>query len=189
MGPDTYRIHGYMAPLLTGIEERLIPSRIPRKPGDIEYRRCPKCGVPVELSEFEWNLEDGIIRHRDTGLRFAFIGPVGLQIICDELEAEIGESIPEAIIEAQRMHSQSVVGDLWQRFLSDDFRKWLGVLGMGNLVSVELEGDVLSARIENSALPLMTMGTAIAIREHATGGKVEADWSLAEDGDLTFTVG
>lgn len=186
--PDTYLIHGFLAPLQPGIEERLVPPSIPRKPGDIEYERCPRCGVPAKLSEFKWDMEKGIIRHKDTGLRFVFTGPVGIQVIFDELESELGETIPETIVEAQRMHSQTIAADLWGKMISEDFRRWLGVMGMGNLVEMEVEEGGLSARVENASLPIMLVGSAVAFQEHVSNKKVKADWSVSEDGTLELST-
>jgi hypothetical protein len=132
---DTWIVRGRLSPPPSGMEERLAAPPVKTKPGDISYERCRECGVPLGISEFAWDLEKGIITNRSTGVRFAFVGPGGLQAVFDELGSELGDTIPETIIEAQRMRVASQDFDQWKAFGHRDFQDLLGTLGFGNLVS------------------------------------------------------
>lgn len=192
IGPDTFMVVATHEPHAVELQGRLMPTAPPRKPGNISYDLCPRCNVPLEISQFKWDTSAGTIIREAGRVRYAIFGPAGLQAVFDELERELGESIPEAIIEAQRMHVSSRMGKQWESIGGDDprgwLKGWLAMQGMGNLVSLEAVEGGYTARIENPAVPLVLLGTATALFEFLAGSKAELDWSLAEDGDLTFTL-
>jgi hypothetical protein len=187
-GDNTYIVRGRLLPPPSGMEERLVAPPVKTKPGNISYERCPACGVPVGISGFAWDPDEGIIRDRATGTRYAFVGPAGIQAIFDELASELGGSIPETIIEAQRMRVATQDFEPWKRYGLEEFRDMLGTLGFGNLVSLEASGDRYVATIENAALPLVIAGTAAGVLEAITGSRTSTDWTLAPDGDLRVSV-
>lgn len=186
--PDFYRIENFNAPHAPELEERLMPRPLPRKPGDIEFDLCPGCGVPIQIANYAWNLEEGTIVHKATGLRYAIFGSAGLQVIFDELEAELGESIPETVVEAQRMHMESRLSGLSASLGAEDLRNWLAVQGMGNLVEATRGEEGTYARIENPAVPLILIGTASALYELMVGRKGETTWKISPDGDLEIWI-
>lgn len=188
IGPDHYLVKNYQAPHVPGIEERLIPHPKPRKPGDIEYNRCRRCGAPLEISRYRWDLEKGTITNGKTGVRMALFGPTGVQVIFDELESELGESIPETIVEAQRMHAESQMIPNWRKAVQEDIRNWLAIQGLGNLVSIETVEEGFTVRIENPALPLIIVGTELALYDFTDETRGAASWSIEEDGDLVLTL-
>jgi hypothetical protein len=112
-----------------------------------------------------------------------------LDSIFQDLESELGEVIPETVIEAQRQSIRSAWGmDRWNR-AGSTFQHMIAVRGLGN--QVEFEGDKthLTMKIENSCLHLPMIGTIQALVELAY--KVESsavEWELAGDGDLILTV-
>lgn len=188
-GPDTYIVKNYARPHAPELADRLLPQPRPRKPGDIALDRCPGCGgVPRELSRFTWDLARGTITNPEGGFRMAVFGPVGLEVIFDELEKELGEDIPAAVVEAQRMHAATRVSRSWGGARPEDIRRWLAIMGLGNLVAFDREADGLTARVENPAFPFILAGTAQALYEAAANARASVDWSLADDGDLTLRV-
>lgn len=188
IGPDRYLVKNFQAPHAPELEDRLLPHPRPRKPGEVELKRCAGCGTPFEISSFRWDLEQGTITHPETGLRVALFGPYGLQAVFDELGDELGEAIPETIIEAQRLYVTSAPGSFWKSLRGDDFGYWLALFGLGNLISFEQEGNGVTARIENPALPLIILGTSLGLYEIIAGTRGNITWSITEDGDLTFAM-
>ncbi len=186
--PGRFVIYNYVAPFAPELEERLLPHPMKRKPGDIKHELCKACDVPKDLAEFGWDIEKGIIRHQETGTRMAIFGPVGIQVIFDELENELGENIPDTIVKAQQMYTVSGVNMCWRGSSREELRRWLAVQGLGNLVSLERTSKGFSARIENPAVPAVIVGSAAGFYEAFTGKSVSADWKLSEDGDLDFEV-
>ena len=188
IGPDRYLIKNFEAPHAPELEDRLLPTAKPRKPGNIEFNRCPGCGAPLEISRFKWDLERGIITHDDTGMRMALFGPTGLEVIFEELERELGDTIPDAIVEAQRMHAERSMRPRWKVAQPQDIRNWLAIQGLGNLAELEPVGESgFTVRIENPALPLIIVGTAKGFYEFMTDRKGSVSWELTDDGDLKMS--
>ncbi len=186
--PGRFVVYNYVAPFAPELEERLKPGQVKRKQGDIRYQLCEVCGVPTELSGFRWDIEKGTIRHAETGTRMAIFGPVGIQVIFDELENELGEYIPDTIVKAQQMYTISNINMCWRGSSREELRRWLAVQGLGNLVSLEKTSVGFTAKIENPAMPLVIVGSAAGFYEAFTGKPVATEWSVAQDGDLTFEV-
>jgi hypothetical protein len=188
-GPNTFRITDSQELEQTGLEERLVPKEPPRKPGDMTYHRCPNCRAPLEISRFTWDTDKGTITQEGTGIRYAVFGSAGLQVVLDELERELGDTIPATIVEAQRMHAADIMDPRWKAAGRQDIRNWLAFQGLGNLVALEeKEGGGYSIRIENPAIPLMIVGTIAALFELISSAKAGVEWEIASDGDLRVDV-
>lgn len=159
------------------------------KPGDIEYERCEVCAVPLEISRHNWDMEQGVITNPETGRRMALFGPLAMEAVFDDLEAELGEIIPETVIEAMRRYIRDAwSNEEWWRD-AETFRRMIGVRGMGNMTRFEGRRSGLSLTIENSALHLMMVGTVQALVEMAYRvDRSQVEWSLADDGDLKISV-
>jgi len=171
------------------LKGRLQRRKYDFKPGDIEYKRCSGCGVPDEIGRCEWNLEKGIIIDSETGRRMAMFGPSGLEAVLDDLEAELGETIPEAVIKAQKDYVKGYVGGEDWKQDARSFRRLIASRGLGNLTRFEGDRTTLNATIENSCLPLLIVGIAQAMVEMVYGVDDSAcEWELAEDGDLSISV-
>ena len=116
------------------------------------------------------------------------LGPVGLQVVLDELGEELGETIPETIIEAQRMYLRENPFLRWKGAGKEGVRRWLAIQGLGNLVVLDQLETGFSARIENPALPTILVGSALGFFEYTTNREGRAEWSVSEDGDLQMEV-
>jgi len=185
--PGKFQVKAFLKEHAPELRERLRREQLPRKKGDITYHRCPSCNIPIEISNFKWDFDSGIISQKETGLRMAILGPDGIQAVLDELEAELGETIPEVIIKAQKMHVLEKIQPRWKYANEGDIRNWLAIQGLGNLVSLEAEGDRYSARIENPCLPLLIAGTGAAFYEFLIGKSCSMSWKVEEDGDLILS--
>lgn len=188
IGPDRYLVKNFPEPHAPELEDRLFTKPMPRKPGNLKFNRCPGCDTPLEVSTFTWDLERGTIHHSETGMRMAIFGPAGIQVIFDELEKELGDTIPATVVEAQRMHAVELMSLRWKAAGEEDVRNWLAIQGLGNLVSLKQENGGIIARISNAALPLIIVGTAAGFYEHLIGREVEATWDTAYEGDLLMTL-
>jgi len=188
IGENSYRIKDSQLEGSTGLEDRLVATKLPFKPGDFVYHRCPTCQAPLEISKFHWDTDKGTITQPGTGIRYAVFGSTGMQVVLDELERELGDTIPMTIVEAQRMHAAQTMNPRWKDVSREDIRNWLAFQGLGNLVALDEKDGGYSIRIENPAIPLMLVGTMAALFEFLSGGKAEVDWSIASDGDLSVNV-
>jgi hypothetical protein len=189
IGPNSYSIRDSQELDATGLEERLMPRTVPNKPGDFVYHRCPTCKAPLEISRFNWDIGKGTITQEGTGIRYAVFGSTGLQVILDELEKELGDTIPATIVEAQRMHAARTMNPRWKSVSREDIRNWLAFQGLGNLVALdEVEGGGFSILIENPAIPLLIVGTIAALFEFLSGSESDINWEIVGDGDLSVNV-
>jgi hypothetical protein len=119
----------------------------------------------------------------------AIFGPFSIDSICDDLESELGEAVPDAVIEATRRYIKNAWGvDRWNR-AGSSFQEMIAVRGLGNLVHFEGDREHLDLVIENACLHLPMVGAVQALVERAY--QVEdssVEWSLTENGVLSITV-
>ncbi|GAG10846.1 unnamed protein product, partial [marine sediment metagenome] len=120
------------------VKEKLqtIPHR--HRDGDLELERCPTYGVPAALSGFRWYLDRGLIVNKHTRRRMAMLGPELLDGLFRALEAELGEAIPNAVVEAQRRFTKTGFYSIEEVSDEGDFRTQLALRGMGNLKDIQI---------------------------------------------------
>jgi len=188
-GDDTYRMITYPGSHPIELKERLKRKRFDFKPGDIAFERCSRCGVPVEIARYVWNLEEGTIADPDLERRMAIYTPSSLEAVLDDLEAELGESIPELVIEAQRRFVKSrVSGENWNRS-GTTFNRLTALRGLGNITNFDADEYHLSLNIENPCLHLLLVGMAKALYELAVNRKISShEWALEAGGELVITI-
>jgi len=189
IGENNYSIEVFPGEHPIALSERLKRKRFDLKPGEINYERCPACGIPLEVARRRWNLNEGTITDPSTGRRMAIFGPFSMDSILDDLESELGESIPETVIEAQRRYIRSAwEGDRWNND-GATFQHMIALRGLGNLQEFEGDRNHLTLKIQNSCFHLPMVGTAQALVELAYRvDRSNCEWELSEDGDLTVTV-
>ncbi|MDI6830408.1 MAG: hypothetical protein QME88_03630 [Actinomycetota bacterium] len=75
--------------------------------GELEYRRCSECGVPLEVSrQFEWDADRALIVERLSGRRFVLHNTNGIVAVVRVLREELGEEIGEVITEVSRDYAR-----------------------------------------------------------------------------------
>ncbi len=188
-GEDTYRTEVFPGAHALELRERLKRRRYEFKPGDVSYRRCPRCGVPLAVAGRRWDVEAGTITDPDTGRRMAIFGPFSADAVFDDLESELGEAIPETVIEATRRYIRSAWNtENWNRD-GLTFQEMIAVRGLGYLARFEGKRHGLEMLVQNACLHLPMVGTVQALVEMAYGvDSSTCEWELADDGDLTITV-
>jgi len=189
IGQDTFSIEVYPGDHPVGLKERLKRTRYDFKPGDIHYDRCDECGIPLVVAYRKWDMKKGTISDPQTGRRMAIFGPFALDSIFDDLEAELGEAIPEMVIEAQRRYIKSAWdAESWKKD-GATFQQMVALRGLGNLTKFEGDRSQLTMVIENSCAHLMMIGTTQALVELVYKAESSTcEWERTEDGDLTMTV-
>jgi hypothetical protein len=158
------------------------------KEGDLELERCSTCGGPAVLSQFRWDLEKGIVGSAYTDRRMSINGETGLQEVFRELEEEMGDVIPCAVIEAQRSFVKSGFYSIEGLLSEGDFRTQFAYRGFGNLRDFLMGSTGLHLRLENATFHLIVVGLAQALFELAFGRDSLVDWELSEEGDLEIEV-
>lgn len=186
---DTYEVTNCIGRHSLELSERLREPSYTYKDGDIYFERCPHCRVPLDVANCRWNLELGTIHDPMSGRRMAIFGPAGFEAILIDLEAELGETIPETVIEAQRRYVRDTLdaGDLGKG--RDVFRRMFALRGLGNMVGLEASEGRMSVRVENSCLTLLVVGLMQGAFELLFGlDESSYDWDARQNGDLDVTV-
>lgn len=188
-GDDIYRYTAYPCEHPIELKGFLARRRYEFKPGDVSFDRCPGCGVPLPVASLEWDLEDGTIHDPESGRRMAFFGPHSIDAVLHDLQSELGESVPELAVEAQRRYVKSrVAGGNWRRS-RETFGAMAALRGLGNITRFEADEKHLGVTVQNSCLHELVIGMAQAIYEIATGReRTSYEWGASDDGDLNFTV-
>jgi hypothetical protein len=189
VGGDIYLLAVHPGEHPMELKERLKRKTYEIKPGDISHGLCPGCGVPLDVARCRWDLEKGVIADPLTGRRMAFFDPAAMDTVFDDLEAELGESIPDAIIEAQRRYGKrSMSADNWRRS-GYDFKSWAALRGLGNISRFKADDKRLTLTLENPSMHLALVGMAQALYELAWGAENStSDWHHNDDGDLVINV-
>jgi hypothetical protein len=186
---DTYEYSASPGEHPVELRERLKWRRYDFKPGKVEYERCPGCGIPVEVAGLEWNVEEGTIFNLETERRMAIFGPSAMDAILHDLESELGESIPEVVIEAQKRFVKSRVSEDNWRQSGTSFNRQTAIRGFGNITEFEVDEKQLRVTIQNSCMPLLVVGMAQAIYEIAMNiDNTSYVWDIADVGDLSFAI-
>lgn len=185
----TFEVTNYIGKHPIELRERLQSPHYSYKPGDIHFERCPLCHVPLDVAACKWNLELGTITDPSTARRMAVFGPAGFEAVLDDLEAELGETIPETVIEAQRRYIRKLLAREGLGRGEESFRRMFALRGLGNLVSLEVREGRMSATIENSCLALLMVGLMQGAFELLFGHeKTGCEWEERQDGDLLIAV-
>lgn len=188
-GENTYKVTCHIGSHPLELSERLGHQHYRFKPGTLHFERCSVCGVPLDVARYRWNLEEGTIRHPVSGIRMTVISPTGIDAIFSDLEAELGEAIPETVVEAQRRFiREAMKSEDWQKDEAK-LRSMLALRGLGQLSAMEFDDRRLSITIQNSCMPLLMVGTMQGIFELASGLEGSTySWESAGDGDLSITI-
>lgn len=189
LGDNAYRITALEGEHPLELRKRLRRRRYTFKPGDLSFQRCSSCDTPMEISRYHWDLKEGTISDPSSGRRMALFGSAAMDAVFDDLESELGKTIPELTIEAQRRLVKSYVGgENWQRS-GWTFKSMVALQGLGNLTRFTADRQGLELTIQNSCLHLPMIGFTQATVELVLGAESSnCDWGLSPDGDLSIVV-
>ncbi len=188
ISPRVYEMTARVAKVPKGLKGRLERKEYQHRDGDIEFKRCPSCGAPAALAEFKWNSETGIIRSALNGRRMGVIHPSVLDPIFEELEAELGESIPAAVVEAQRRFTKTGFHTVEEISDIEGFRGPLALRGMGNLRELEMSGEGLRMQLDNPCMHLIIVGMMQGLFELAFDSESSVEWELSPQDTLRIEV-
>ena len=188
ISPGVYELIAHWAAGDEALEERLKIEEYVHKDGDVELERCGTCGGPAVFSGYEWDLDRGIIRNTFTGRRMAILGPSLLDPIFEELEAELGEAIPRAVVEAQRRFVKTGFYSIEEVRDEGDMRTQFALRGLGNLRQIEMGKKGVRARMDNTTLHLVVVGLIQGLFDMAFDIDSNVEWELSEENDLSVEV-
>ncbi len=170
------------------LEQRVQRKVYQYKKGNIEHARCTTCGGPAALSEFKWDLHKGIITNALTQRRLSLVGEIVSDAPFEELEKELGETIPQVVVEAQRSFTKTGFFSTDEMSDEDDFRAQLALRGLGNLRELEMGRKGLRLRLDGAVSHLLTVGMVQGLFELTFGVDTHAEWELSTDGNLEAEI-
>ncbi len=188
--PGVYRITIYESENPRELKSRLLWKALDRecKEGHCRLEKCPRCEAPLALQEFKWDLANGSIRSALTRRRMVMTGPALIDPIFDELEEELGEMIPQVVVEAQRRFVKSGFFAVEEVTTEEGMREKLAVRGLGLLEYLRMGRKGVQLKIANVALPLLGIGLAQGLFEKAFNIESRVEWEFTPDGDLLIEV-
>lgn len=189
LSEEIYLVTAVPGPHPFELQDRLKRRSHDLKPGDVQYERCDGCGVPSRVARCVWDLDEGTINDPQTGRRMALFDPAAMDTVFDDLEAELGGSVPEAIVEAQRRYAKQTMNmEGWKRS-GYDFKGWAASRGLGNITAFKADGRHAELTLENPSMHLAMVGVAVALYELAWGAdSSEHRWHRTDDGDLEIEI-
>ena len=115
--------------------------------------------------------------------------PSAMDTVFEDLENELGETIMDVIIEAQRRFGKANMNaEGWKRS-GYDFKSWAAIRGLGNITHFKADEKRLALTVENPCMHLAQIGTAQALYELAWGAEnSKHEWYRSADGDLHIEV-
>ena len=188
VGEDLYEVTCSPSPPPEDLKERLAPRQYQHQDGDLELERCATCNVPRAISEFQWKLEEGLVLNRVTGRRMAITGPNQTEPIFSELEKELGEEIPQTVIEAQRRIARAGFLPVEIMESQERLRMELAIRGLGNLRSYRADKSGLSLRLENVCLPLIVVGSIQGLYDLRYHAESRLEWELTPERTLSVEL-
>jgi hypothetical protein len=189
VSPGECNIHVFPSPHPEGLSKRMWTKPYEHREGNIELERCGTCAGPKLLGGCQWFPNRGVIANRNTRRRMAIQGNALLDPVFEELEAELGDTIPRTVVEAQRRFTKSGFYTMDDITDEGDFRTQLALRGLGNLKQLDMRRKGLFMRVENVALPLLVIGQAQGFFEMGFDiDSTDVDWEISEEGDLEMQV-
>jgi len=186
--PGVYSITAYPERHLEEFEERLTMEPYEHEEGDIELPRCKGCGGPAALADYRWDIENGVITNRDNRRRVALQGHNQLAPVFAELERELGESMPQVIVEAQRRYVRDSSYSMDDIKDKAHFREQLAVRGLGNLQALTVGKGGLNMLLTNASMHLLVVGFVQGIFDKAYGMDTRVEWSFSPQRTLEVEV-
>jgi predicted house-cleaning noncanonical NTP pyrophosphatase (MazG superfamily) len=186
--PDEYIYTAQRTQYPAILKEKLRMPEYEHKDGDIELERCATCGCPREVASYEWNVQEGKIINRRTGRRMVLLGPAQLDHLFDALEAELGEAIPQTVIEAQRRFVRTGFFSIDIMEGEEGLRTQLALRGLGNLKELKISSKKASLRVDNACMHLILTGLVQGNFELAFDVDSNLAWEFTREGDLSLEV-
>jgi hypothetical protein len=188
VAPDCYEFLSSWTEYPKELMERFELARYEHRDGDLELDSCATCGMPKAFSAYGWDTENGLILNRHTGRRMALVGPESLGQVFQELEKELGETIPDVAVEAQRRFTKTGFYSIQQVGDEGDFRTQLALRGLGNLREMKMGPGGLLLFVDNATAHLMTIGMVQGLFETAFDVETNIDWEFSEEGNLKVEI-
>jgi hypothetical protein len=166
---------------------------IARLPGDVNYERCARCGIPVEVTRaICWDLENGIVTNKLTGRREATVIVESVNAVLRELHSELGDEVPFMVQDILKEYTAAGIDtQAAEGIRSGGYRSALDhlrVRGMGNPVKASCYKGDLTVRIDNPFSGIILAGMIRGVYRAAEGVEGRCEWAIHPDGYMVVSV-
>jgi hypothetical protein len=174
------------------VEEQLVLEEERYIPGTVELDKCPKCGVPREVTgNIYLDFEKGILRHTQTGMRFVALPVESFTAVLKGLESEFGEELPglmEGLEQRYMRETSSVRYAIPQGSHVKDIMGDFPWMGIGNPVAAWQEDKKVNFVVDNPFHAGIVAGKVTGLYEAWTGSIVRTGWTEPEPGRVQVTL-
>lgn len=201
-GADTYTITVEATGDKPEVSDRMQVGVAPLLPGNNRHESCPRCRAPRALSNWKWDLAEGIITDGRTGSRVLILDGHGITAVFRELVAELGEEVHEILVDVQREWTVEHLGQLGiapsssetlsRQELEKAYSEYLATMpleGLGNPVSFKIRDSEIEVVIENPYSTFVLAGTLQGLYEAFEKAPSKVDWRESRPGAVHFAVG
>ncbi|MFW6113917.1 MAG: hypothetical protein ACOC78_03230 [Actinomycetota bacterium] len=138
--------------------------------GDLQYRLCPECGMPLEISrQFHWDADASLIEEVDSGKRFVLHNTNGIVAVLRVLREELGEEINTIITEISRDYARDYYAALKGATSMDAELMKFPLRSWGRLSQLRLRGVDCYVKIINPYCSLIVAGRVWGLLEAFEG--------------------
>lgn len=174
-------------------EQRLKPLLPPTRPGGVSFDRCPRCGIPLEVTRrYRFDLDDGVATEVKGGRRIVTVIIDSLLSVFEELEGELGEDIPRMIVDLEGdfiKENAERAGGPGDAHLVEGLLGDLTVKGMGNPVGISVSADgILEVRIDNPFSRELLAGRVLGYYRMLWGDPARVEWTPDTEGFMVIKV-
>lgn len=178
------------------ISDRMYLVLPPAHPGNIQFARCKRCGVPLDLRYLKWYENKGIILDTRRDKRVNFLDGYVPATVFREFRKELGDTVVPIIIDAQREYFLEYIHELaLLKLARGDLKNMyhiildtLPVYGQGNPVSIVRTDSRLEVTVENPYDELLLAGTLAACYQAVEEAEPEVTFKQLEEGILHFVI-
>lgn len=172
--------------------QRLYLDKIAPARGALDYDRCSGCGAPIKAARtIRWDRQRGIILDGSSGHRDVMFAVQSLNALQRELEAELGEQVPEIMYDAQLELSRGAPGasmggergTFWDGYLIG-----LALRGMGYPDSFTSEGGTIDIEISNAYNQTLYAARVAAAFEATAGKPSRITWRKLDADSAAYNI-
>jgi hypothetical protein len=158
--------------------------------GDLQYRHCPDCGVPLEIShEFNWDAEASRITEVISGKRYILHNTNGIVAVMRVLHEELGNDIDGVITEITREYTRDHYTGLRDESSMDAELMKFPLRSWGRPARLHRVETGYRLRIVNPYCPPVVAGRLWGLLEAFEERAFAMSYIVEEEGslDVTFT--
>lgn len=155
--------------------------------GNIEFPRCPECGVPQQVSRISWDTDSGIITDLANGRRVAMIGADILEVAFKLMSEDLGGHVLQRVVETEREHAREVLFPVLHPSSDPlEMRSRFASLGHGDITAEVKDKTVF--KIRHPFNPHFMAGRVLGFYEGWRKERVAAAWKVSEWGTVYLTI-